>query len=101
VGVVTLGTRNGTPADRIHDRRVEARLVELVSERAITTAARQFRERFVDVRGMSITASTPRMTPTAWSGRSNCTSVPERITSVARGTAAAPLLREHHRQLLR
>jgi hypothetical protein len=48
--------------------------------------------RFVLVRAMSISASTPRMIATPSSGNPNVASVPERITSDARGTAATPLL---------
>jgi len=62
------------------------------SHRAITTDARQLPTRLSDVRAMSIRASTPRMTATPSSGSPNCVSVPARITSDARGTAARPLL---------
>jgi hypothetical protein len=48
--------------------------------------------RFVLVRAMSISASTPRMIATPSSGKPNVVRVPERITSAARGTAATPLL---------
>jgi len=48
--------------------------------------------RFVLVRAMSISASTPRIIATPSSGKPNVASVPERITSDARGTAATPLL---------
>ena len=39
---------------------------------------------------MSMSASTPRMTATASSGKPNIASAPERITSDALGTAATP-----------
>ena len=56
----------------------------------MTTVARQLPTRFTLVRAMSITASTPRIRATPSSGRPNCVSAPERITSDARGTAATP-----------
>jgi hypothetical protein len=48
--------------------------------------------RFVLVRAMSISESTPRIIATPSRGNPNVARVPERITSDARGTAATPLL---------
>ena len=62
------------------------------SQRAMTTVARQLPTRLMDVRAMSISASTPRITATPSSGNPNWANAPDRITSDARGTAATPLL---------
>src|SRR2546426_12842088 len=62
------------------------------SHRAITTVARQLPTTFTDVRAMSINSSMPRIARMGHSGRPNDAAVPSRITSVARGTPATPLL---------
>src|SRR5580658_4585367 len=62
------------------------------SQRATTADAMQLPSRFTDVRAMSISASAPSSSATPDSGRPNDASVPARITSEARGTAATPLL---------
>src|SRR5262249_9112331 len=72
--------------------RVGAGGVKSPPHRAITADARAFPTRFIVVRAMSISTSTPRMTAIASSGSPNAASVPERITSDARGTPATPLL---------
>src|SRR6266852_5946490 len=62
------------------------------SHRATTAVARQLPSRFTEVRAISISSSTPRMTAIPSSGRPKVASVPARITSDARGTPATPLL---------
>ena len=62
------------------------------SHRATTAVARQFPSTFTDVRAMSISVSTPRITAIPSIGRLKRASVPARITSDARGTPATPLL---------
>jgi len=57
------------------------------SHRDMTTVARQLPTTLSDVRAMSISASTPRITATACNGNPNCASAPDRITNDARGTA--------------
>src|ERR1051326_3065692 len=62
------------------------------SQRAITAVARQFPRTFVAVRAMSINWSMPKMIHTGHAGKWNESTVPTRITSIARGTPATPLL---------
>ena len=54
--------------------------------------ARQFPITFTDVRAMSISSSMPRMARIGHSGSPKEAAVPSRITRVARGTPATPLL---------
>ena len=58
----------------------------------MTADARQFPVRLTEVRAISMSSSTPRISTTPSSGRPNVTSVPESTTIEARGTAAMPLL---------
>src|ERR1039457_2536020 len=62
------------------------------SHLATTALARQLPSTLVDVRAMSISASTPSRTAAPSMGRWKVVSVPARITSAARGTPATPLL---------
>src|SRR5262249_16836069 len=59
---------------------------------ATTAVARQLPTTFVIVRPMSSSASIPRIVVTPSSGRPYAASVPVRITRLARGTPATPLL---------
>ena len=56
----------------------------------MTAVASALPIKLIEVRAISMMASTPRITATASSGRLNIASAPERITSDARGTAATP-----------
>src|ERR1044071_4249662 len=62
------------------------------SQRAMTAEARQLPVTFTAVRPMSISASIPMMMKMGSGGSPNEATVPDRITSDARGTPATPLL---------
>src|SRR6266566_2624914 len=79
----TRGTVSGTPASA-SARGTSSPSSNVPSTRAITTVARQLPNRLMDVRAMSISASTPRITATPCSGSPNWASAPERMTSDAR-----------------
>jgi len=62
------------------------------SQRATTAAARQLPNMFTDVRAMSISVSTPKISSTPSLGNPNDAAVAASTTSEARGTPATPLL---------
>jgi len=64
----------------------------------MTTVAKQFPMTLTEVRAMSINASMPRMRNTGHAGRWNESTVPIRMTKLARGMAATPLLGDHQRE---
>ena len=64
-GVLTTGTFSDCPAIASIAGVLDAGLSKSPSHRAITTVARQLPSTLIDVRAMSISASTPRMTATA------------------------------------
>src|SRR5207302_6131630 len=75
-GTIASGTRTTCPATDSSTGSCSS--PNSPSHRAITAVARQLPTRLIDVRAMSISASTPRITATPCSGRPNEASAPDR-----------------------
>ncbi len=102
-GAVRRAMHVGEPAAYTEGRIELKRSPRTVSQRSMTAVARQFPTRLIDVRAMSITASTPRMTATPCERqtelRQRARENHERCPGHGRNAFAREHERHHHEQL--